>query len=122
MVMAPSAITTAYNETYNTKHFSSSTLSLITHNHGRPYKRIESVSSRSAIQDVLKREVAKINVDHCQPGEEDAFYVADLGEVYRQHLRWKLNLARVKPFYGESFTADQCSRFSLIIPSREMQP
>jgi ornithine decarboxylase len=26
--------------------------------------------------------------------------VADLGEVYRQHLRWKLNLPRVKPFYG----------------------
>ena len=31
---------------------------------------------------------------------EDAFYVADMGEVYRQHLRWKMNLARVKPFYG----------------------
>jgi ornithine decarboxylase len=28
--------------------------------------------------------------------------VADLGEVYRQHLRWKLNLPRVRPFYGES--------------------
>ena len=33
--------------------------------------------------------------------DEDAFFVADLGEVYRQHLRWKRNLPRVKPFYGE---------------------
>jgi ornithine decarboxylase len=30
--------------------------------------------------------------------------VADLGDVYRQHLRWKLNLPRVKPFYGERFS------------------
>jgi ornithine decarboxylase len=35
-------------------------------------------------------------------GEEDAFFVADLGEVYRQHLRWKKNLGRVKPHYGKS--------------------
>jgi hypothetical protein len=28
--------------------------------------------------------------------------VADMGEIYRQHLRWKMNLGRVKPFYGRS--------------------
>jgi ornithine decarboxylase len=61
-------------------------------------------ASKALIQKVLKEHVARINVDTCEPGEEDAFYVADLGEVYRQHLRWKLNLARVKPFYGKSST------------------
>ena len=58
-------------------------------------------ASKALIQKVLKEQIARIDVDTCEPGEEDAFYVADLGEVYRQHLRWKMNLSRVKPFYGK---------------------
>ena len=101
MVMAPSAITTAYDETFGSK-LHSETLNLITHNGGGRYNKIESVGSKEAVFDVLRQHVAKIDVNSCQPGEEDAFYVADLGEVYRQHLRWKMNLRRVKPFYGKS--------------------
>ena len=37
------------------------------------------------------------------PDAEKAFFVADLGEVYRQHLRWKLSLPEVQPFYGGSY-------------------
>jgi ornithine decarboxylase len=48
----------------------------------------------------LKDRVENIDHDICEPGDEDTFFVADLGEVYRQHMRWKLNLPRVKPFYG----------------------
>ena len=51
----------------------------------------------------LKDKVENIDHDACEPGDEDTFFVADLGEVYRQHMRWKLNLPRVKPFYGEFF-------------------
>ena len=36
-----------------------------------------------------------------QPDAEAAFFVADLGHVYRQHLRWKRCLPNVTPFYGE---------------------
>lgn len=36
---------------------------------------------------------------------ENAFYVADLGEVYRQHLRWKALLPRIEPFFGKFFFA-----------------
>lgn len=43
-----------------------------------------------------------IDTDICEAGEDDAFFVADMGEVYRQHLRWKLRLKRVKPHYGMS--------------------
>lgn len=99
MVMAPSAITTTYNETCNSKHYIDN-LNLITHYDGVESNEIESVGSKQAVLDVLKKQIAKVKVDSCQPGEEDAFYVADLGEVYRQHLRWKLNLGSVKPFYG----------------------
>ena len=98
--MALSAITTTYEETCDSKNYSN-TLKLIANHNAAKHNQIESVASEGAVLDVLKKQVEKINVDSCQPGEEDAFYVADLGEVYRQHLRWKTKLARVKPFYGK---------------------
>lgn len=55
---------------------------------------------KSMIDHALKQRVEGIETDDCSPGEEDAFFVADMGEVYRQHLRWKKNLKRVKPHYG----------------------
>jgi hypothetical protein len=70
---------------------------------------------------VLKEHIARIDADTCEPGEEDAFYVADLGEVYRQHLRWKMNLGRVKPFYGMFGIFSIIS--TLLTPSsRQVQP
>ena len=57
-------------------------------------------SPKQLIGDALRTRVESIDHEFCEPGEEDTFFVADLGEVYRQHLRWKLNLPRVKPFYG----------------------
>lgn len=35
------------------------------------------------------------------PDAEAAFFVADLGEVYRQHLLWQKYLPNVTPFYGK---------------------
>ncbi|KAI9313037.1 ornithine decarboxylase [Dichotomocladium elegans] len=32
--------------------------------------------------------------------QENAFFVGDLGEVYRQHLRWKALLPRIEPFFA----------------------
>lgn len=61
--------------------------------------------SKQLISQALKQRIKTINQDICEPGEEDTFFVADLGDVYRQHLRWKMNLARVKPHYGELFVA-----------------
>lgn len=57
---------------------------------------------KALTKDVLKERVETIDTDTCAPGDEDAFFVADMGEVYRQHLRWKMNLKRVKPHYGVS--------------------
>jgi len=57
-------------------------------------------TSKKLIGEALKERVENIDHDVCEPGEEDTFFVADLGEVYRQHMRWKKNLPRVKPFYG----------------------
>lgn len=35
-----------------------------------------------------------------EPDAEKAFFVADICEVYRQHLRWKAALPQIEPFYG----------------------
>lgn len=57
--------------------------------------------SKQLIGAALKSRVEAIDSDTCNVGDEDAFFIADLGEVYRQHMRWKKNLSRVKPHYGK---------------------
>lgn len=55
----------------------------------------------------MNQRIEGIDTDICDVGEEDAFFVADMGEVYRQHLRWKSNLKRVKPHYGTSIDPER---------------
>ena len=62
------------------------------------------VLAKELVHSTLKERAEQVNTDLCEPGQEDAFFVADMGEVYRQHLRWKMNLRRVKPHYGKSST------------------
>ena len=57
-------------------------------------------NAKAVVLDTLKNKISCIDTDSCEAGEEEAFFVADLGDVYRQHLRWKKNLKRVKPHYG----------------------
>jgi ornithine decarboxylase len=94
--MAPSAITTT--EEYQTLKDSLQSINYQTlgsvENHG-------AWKSKQLIGAALKSRVEAIDHDTCDVGDEDAFFIADLGEVYRQHLRWKKNLARVKPHYGK---------------------
>jgi len=101
--MAPSAIT-EYPDT--TTIFDQKVNFIDTH-HGDDETNATGLASKALVQKVLREQIARINTDTCEPGEEDAFYVADLGEVYRQHLRWKLNLARVKPFYAVKCNPDK---------------
>jgi ornithine decarboxylase len=95
--MSPSAIDTIVNnpsleslETY----FENTKRSYINLNNGVTVPK-------QLIGNALKERVQDIDHDTCEAGEEDTFFVADLGEVYRQHMRWKKNLPRVKPFYGK---------------------
>ncbi|GAB7355226.1 hypothetical protein MBLNU459_g5779t1 [Dothideomycetes sp. NU459] len=62
--------------------------------------------SKQLIGHALQKRVQGINEDTCEAGDEDAFFVADMGEVYRQHLRWKTNLKRVKPHYAVKCNPD----------------
>jgi hypothetical protein len=95
MVMAAGLIDQIGFDTYETKpnglHV---TKQRVFGNHGE-------YAAKKLIGDALKSRVNNIDHEFCEPGDEDAFFVADLGHVYRQYLRWKLNLPRVKPFYGK---------------------
>ena len=35
-----------------------------------------------------------------EPGAENAFFVADLSQIYMQHERWKKCLHEIEPHYG----------------------
>ena len=65
--------------------------------------------AQSLISRALQKHIEGINPDECEAGGEDAFFVADLGEIYRQHMRWKVNLPRVEPFYGMLHHPKTCS-------------
>ncbi|OQD73558.1 hypothetical protein PENDEC_c014G03265 [Penicillium decumbens] len=78
----------------------------VVNNHGVDDLLQSRLTAKDLVMSVLKKRAAEVDVDRCEPGEEDAFYVADLGEVYRQHMRWKMNLGRVKPFYAVKCNPD----------------
>ncbi|KAL5624580.1 hypothetical protein BROUX41_004640 [Berkeleyomyces rouxiae] len=63
-------------------------------------------TSKQLINAALTERVLRVDPENCEAGEEDTFFVADLGEVYRQHMRWKRNLPRVKPFYAVKCNPD----------------
>jgi len=101
--MSPSAIATIETTPSLTSldsFFENAKNSYIEHQYGGTYGLN---NPKQLIGKALKERVENIDHDVCEPGDEDTFFVADLGEVYRQHMRWKLNLPRVKPFYGEIF-------------------
>ncbi|CEN61829.1 Putative Ornithine decarboxylase [Aspergillus calidoustus] len=107
MVMAPTACVPA--EVCITKPFDKDCYfnnNLHLSNHGEDDLSQSRLAAKDLVLNVLKKRAAEVNTDLCGPGEEDAFYVADMGEVYRQHLRWKMNLSRVRPFYAVKCNPD----------------
>ena len=48
----------------------------------------------------VNNRVQSIHLDNCKPGEDESFFVADLGEVYRRDVNWKKHLGSIAAFYG----------------------
>ena len=91
--MAPSAITITPQYASVDINEKSLRVNSTINNHGKEY-------GRTLTKEMLNGRIEAIDTDTCAAGDEDAFFVADMGEVYRQHLRWKMNLKSVKPHYG----------------------
>lgn len=52
--------------------------------------------------DNFKAAVGDVDIDQCDAHGENAFFVCDLAEVYKQHMRWMKELGfRVQPFFGK---------------------
>jgi ornithine decarboxylase len=60
-----------------------------------PYEPL--ITNARPVAELMNEHMTKILRDE-EP--DDAFYVADVGEVIRQHDRWKTNLPNVEPFYA----------------------
>ena len=60
------------------------------------------IHNRSIAQ-VAQDKLDSVTNQKWESDQENAFFVGDLGEVFRQHLRWKSLLPRIEPFYGEFF-------------------
>lgn len=56
-----------------------------------------------SISDTAQEKLVSIASQKWESDQENAFFVGDLGEVFRQHLRWKSLLPRIEPFYGKFF-------------------
>jgi hypothetical protein len=64
---------------------------------------------------VLKKRAAEVDVDHCGPGEEDAFYVADMGVVPMTADRTKMVQTIIVfsegAYFSSRYTRSRCCRF-----------
>ncbi|KAF9395826.1 hypothetical protein CPC16_006699 [Podila verticillata] len=56
--------------------------------------------------DMLQAKLQSFDPESEDAEAENAFYVADLGEVHRQHLRWKALLPRIEPFFAMKCNPD----------------
>lgn len=56
-----------------------------------------------SVCEVTQQRLESISNQKWDSDQENAFFVGDLGEVFRQHLRWKSLLPRIEPFFGKFF-------------------
>ena len=64
------------------------------------HQKPREVTAERLVQMTMHERIHSIDSATCAPGEDDAFFVADLGEVYRLHAEWRRRLGRVTPFFG----------------------
>lgn len=65
-----------------------------------------SLASSDLVRSALVDQVNQIDHDVCAAGDEDSFFVADLGQVFRSFQLWKETLPRVQPFYAVKCNTD----------------
>lgn len=62
--------------------------------------RSSSSSNKETLPELKVYQTMQQKIEEWSDKDDESFTVCDLGDVYRQHLRWKTHLPRVEPFYG----------------------
>ncbi|AGO12439.1 AaceriAER087Cp [[Ashbya] aceris (nom. inval.)] len=62
--------------------------------------------AHQAVFQAMKAHVERVNKDTCDAGEENSFFVCDLGEVERLLRYWWRELPRVQPYYAVKCNPD----------------
>ncbi|AAS52771.2 AER087Cp [Eremothecium gossypii ATCC 10895] len=62
--------------------------------------------AHQAVFQAMKEHVERVNKDTCDAGEENSFFVCDLGEVERLLRYWRRELPRVQPYYAVKCNPD----------------
>ncbi|KXT17059.1 hypothetical protein AC579_4321 [Pseudocercospora musae] len=76
-----------------------------------PHSTLSSLTRSAAIHEAveaaMQQQIAASGHLACKEEDDEAFFVADLGEVvYRQHIRWKRHLPRIKPYFAVKCNPD----------------
>ena len=73
---------------------------------------LPSVIHKGSVIDVMNAELAEVDLEACEANGENAFFVCDLGEVWRAHKVWECAMqpsgpksTRIEAFYGEFYPA-----------------
>jgi ornithine decarboxylase len=53
-----------------------------------------------SVKEVIAEIVSSKLFEMGDADHENSFYVCDIGDVFRQYLRWKSVIPRVEPFFG----------------------
>jgi len=109
MVMAPSAfntITEEYASLYVNEPTYENVKRVSDYESGAQHVHDGAKSANEMIGAALQKKIQSVDPNDCEAGEEDAFFVADIGDVYRQHMRWKKHLKRVTPHYAVKCNPD----------------
>lgn len=68
--------------------------------------RLPHEQAHAQIFQALRQRVDMISNETCAPGEENSFFVCDMGEIERLYKNWKVELPRVQPFYAVKCNPD----------------
>lgn len=58
------------------------------------------------VEEVIRNRLLTPKLEFSDSEAESAFFVADLGDVYHQHMRWKALLPRIEPFFAVKCNPD----------------
>ncbi|KAK2766868.1 hypothetical protein FQN54_006182 [Arachnomyces sp. PD_36] len=68
---------------------------------------VTQIASDRLIDGAIRNRISQLEKSECTIRKDDPFFVADLGQVHRQHCRWTRCIPNIQPFYAVKCNSDQ---------------